>query len=751
MSENPDVQTTTSDVPNQLPDPSSSQPAPSLFAQQMAPVVAQQQTPPPVSQNPVTGGQQINGGNGQSPTPLYHDQSDKDTTDPRDFHPSVQNASIVRRVAETLAGGPRVQTTFDPQTGERKQTPVPLTSKQILLGAVANILGGMGQIASNTFDRMAGRRPQPIQPLPTQQAAQKQAEQSDEDFNRVQNQKLRKAKVLNANMEALRSAFALGKEDDEAKDSVIQNHADDLANWSKAGAVEASNVPSDELMTKGFDKTKYVAIPDGRVPVFNPDGKRVTDSNGAPLSQLTYSVVDGTTQAPLSQDKYNQLAKYGLMSAKDGFKLPEGASISSAQLALMNHKLDLVQQTQRELDEVHSAVGGEKIDLAKQIKGNPQMLSAIEQFHNDGASTEPDNQINNLQNSQNPKAKQAAGLMRELFGNDNLEKYKEAREARIAAGIAGAKKGAEIAAEGTPQALAAEKAKKQSDADIAEQARINAEDRKQQAKDRSTLGYVEDQSGKTYYVSKYDAQNNPQYSAQSFSEMKPSDVAKDRALTKPLGDVQMNLNHYRTATNNYDAAVQNGRIAPTQVASDRDSLTTIFSAPAITDAASAHAGAEGFGISVPTLSADLNAGLAKKVTNAYNALTPEGKLMADNYVRARAAIPAWVKALTNSGRGSKEQLDIELQNLLPPYYKTADIHNRLDGFQDNLENQKGTMPQNLLGKSIPASVTRGAQPSSAIKQGYTRIQASDGTMHDIPSNNLKAAQQRDPGLKVLGQ
>jgi hypothetical protein len=287
---------------------------------------------------------------------------------------------------------------------------------------------------------------------------------------------------------------------------------------------------------------------------------------------------------------------------------------------------------------------------------------------------------------------------------------------------------------------------------VQENARIAAEQRKEDAANRKTMGYVEDSSGALHYVSRYDAQKSGQYSAQTFSEMKPSEVAKDRAVVKPLGDVQMNLNHYRSATNAYDAAAQQGRIAPAQRSSDKNNLTTIFSAPSVTEAAaSAHAGAEGFGISIPTLSADLNASLAKKVTNAYNNLSPEGKALADNYVRARAAIPAWVKALTNSGRGSKEQLDIELQNLLPPYYNTSDIHNRLDGFQDNLDNQKHTLPQNLLGRQIPEPVTRGGQPSAATKQGYTRIQASDGSLHDIPSSNLKAAQRRDPNLQVVGQ
>ncbi len=224
-------------------------------------------------------------------------------------------------------------------------------------------------------------------------------------------------------MEAMRAAYAIGKEDDAAKDSVIANHADDLANWNKSAAVEASNIPSDELMAKGFDKSKYVAIPDGKVPVYNKDGSRATNGGGVPLSQLTYSVVDGTTQAPLTQDKYDQLARYGLMTAKENFKLPEGATISSAQLALMNHKLDLLFQTQKELDEVHNAVGGEKVDLASQIKKNPKLLSAIESFHNDGASIDPVNQLMAMRSSNNPKVQASVGSMISLFGQDNLNKW----------------------------------------------------------------------------------------------------------------------------------------------------------------------------------------------------------------------------------------------------------------------------------------------------------------------------------------
>jgi hypothetical protein len=368
--------------------------------------------------------------------------------DPLANHPAVQQAGVIRRVGETIAGGPRIKTTIDPQTGTVTREKVPLSTGEILKGALANILGGLGQ-AGNAYVASRQGRPNPApQPLPTQAAAQQRAQQSQADFEQQQQTKVQQAKVLSANMEAMRSAYAAGKEDDEAKDSIIQNHADDLDQWNKSGAVEASNIPSNELMKKGFDKTKYIAIPDGKVPAFGPDGQRATDKNGVPLSQLTYSVVDGTTQTPLTQDKYDQFAKYGLMKAKEGFNLPEGATITSASLALMNHKLDLIQQTQRELDDVHDEIGGDKVDLAAKIKENPQVLSAIEKFHNDATSTDPNDQLKSIQKNH----PQAAGIMSELFGADNLKKLQDKK----AADLAGAKAGAEATARATAEAATPE-------------------------------------------------------------------------------------------------------------------------------------------------------------------------------------------------------------------------------------------------------------------------------------------------------
>jgi hypothetical protein len=51
-------------------------------------------------------------------------------------------------------------------------------------------------------------------------------------------------------------------------------------------------------------------------------------------------------------------------------------------------------------------------------------------------------------------------------------------------------------------------------------------------------------------------------------------------------------------------------------------------------------------------------------------------------------------------------------------------------------------PMNF-GNSAPSA------PSSSAAAGFTRVQASDGSVHDIPSGKIAAARQRDPGLKVM--
>jgi hypothetical protein len=60
--------------------------------------------------------------------------------------------------------------------------------------------------------------------------------------------------------------------------------------------------------------------------------------------------------------------------------------------------------------------------------------------------------------------------------------------------------------------------------------------------------------------------------------------------------------------------------------------------------------------------------------------------------------------------------------------------------------------QQLLGLGGPTVPDVQAQQGPAPPRpqgGSVRIQASDGSVHELPQSSLGAAKQRDPGLKVL--
>jgi hypothetical protein len=83
---------------------------------------------------------------------------------------------------------------------------------------------------------------------------------------------------------------------------------------------------------------------------------------------------------------------------------------------------------------------------------------------------------------------------------------------------------------------------------------------------------------------------------------------------------------------------------------------------------------------------------------------------------------------------------------------------------DELEQKwKNAAPSSAYQAPLPGVSQKAMQARAALdpeyaqrgngggNAGYVRIQASDGSLHDIPRQNIGAAQQRDPGLKVVQQ
>jgi hypothetical protein len=600
--------------------------------------------------------------------------------------PHKVRRDIFGAILRTLSGAPQYVTQTDPETGETTRVPIQQTrgqlGKSILAGALAGMFGGMDARDPEGRHDPAAAASQGFKAGAEFHDKQQAAAQKFSD-----EQLARKQMTMKSNLDTAHLTLALNQGKQNMYEKIVANNQNgilkdamaydqSLTDQTQPKAILRQNLSHDEALAalKGHWSDQLAQI----------DGYRQTE-NGDIVP--TYTLLNPEVKVKMSDAAAKEFARFNPQFQTAWDNTSGNIQMGLHQYATAQNSLNSLEHMDAIFSQVDAALGLKKPDFANAVRaiGPTGMKAVIEAENAIGGGGTPVDALRRLALSSG-----GAQILNHLgITGEKVEKLYNDQQA------------AEAHAKGASrEEIEANK--------LAEKEKLD--ELKETRKKKNTMGYVEDMQGRLQHVSQYDVENNPEkYSAQTFHEVKPSDVAKDTKLVKPLGDVQMNLNHYRTAANNYTVAQMKGAIAPAKVASDKVNLNTIVSDTAVSDAA-AHAGAGGFGISIPTMSLNLEAQKKQKLMDAYNALSPEGKMLADNYARARAAIPAWVKALTESGRGSKEQLEIELQNLLPPAYEIADIHNRLDGFQSNLDNQKSSIPQNLLGTRMPSPVLRADKP-----------------------------------------
>jgi hypothetical protein len=661
--------------------------------------------------------------------------------------------SMLYRSALEMIGDPKITTVAPDGTVTRKSPEVKpwqlglALALQVLAGGIKGGIAG-GNAPDSVSAAQAGVQAAAKQRAGVQAANDKQADQaiSDQDH---------KLKVTEANMRMHQNAMLAG-----AASEKVANTLGESTDFFTNGVLDGT-IPLGDMTHKEMEETDAAAaVANGQSnvtkdyhiafgpakPALDPKTNQQLIVNGQPAWKHQYMVIHGAADGkiPLTKEMQDKFVKYGLMPA-----VPEGgigtpawpfasiaknlsdvASIDMGEQLLKEHKDDIT----RLLD--HAGTGGadgkgkeDLDDVTAQIAKDGDFRNALKMFaqaqaHTPGANHHIEDILNTMgaQSGQGPHYQALIMNHLGLSSQDLDDMHNKRTEAATAAGAEGKASavvepktmGDALAMKYNPASTPAQQKwadgviagfneQEKNKADTAADAAQAKEDYKQGLKDQRTMGYVEDQNGDVYHVSRWQADHMPNYSAQTFIEKKPSDISADQKAIKPINDIQNNINGYRAANSAYDAAAKSNKV---NVAGDRSNLTTIFSAPAITDAASAHAGVEGFGMTIPTLAADLNKDLAKKALSAYNALSPEGKTMADSYARMRGAIPAYVKVITNAGRGSKEQLDIELQNIMPPYFNQSDIGHRIETFQGNLDTQKAGFPKNLAGSHfVPTSGT----------------------------------------------
>src|SRR5580692_3609111 len=694
-----------------------------------------------------------------APTQKMATQADLNKTSPAPQHAALYNAAI------EMTGGQRYTTSYD-ANGNVTRTPIEPKPWALGLALALNVLsGGLQGLAPTGPGRYGKAAEIGVQAGQKQVAAVQQANAAqDEKAAADQNIKMN---TVRTNLQIRQMAQNVGKQDMEMNKAYVDGMA------PQAKMVEAhpqfikADIPEDKVQENlaKYPVTSFLYIPHGEpFPIMDTATGKQKEVNGVPTWGHNYYIVDAKAKGVLTQEIQDQGYKIGKFRNPDGSRVnvPVTSEYPMSTIAQYGAQFARIQTSEEMLDKHADAFLADKAaprePLADWASKDPRNMQAVDDYSRFMGAGAPDQVFGAMLAN---GAGQSAQLLMQHMGvttedvrkaeNVRLKEHAEATAEGKAEAVTPKTMGDALAMKNNPDSTLAQQKwaqgvvdgfnqQEQNKADNAADAAAAKEDYKQSLKDQRTMGYVEDQNGDVYHVSRWQADHMPNYSAQTFIEKKPSDISADQKAIKPINDIQNNINGYRAANNAYEAAAKVNKV---NVAKDRSNLTTIFSAPYITNASAAHAGVEGFGMTIPTLAADLNKNLAEKVLSAYNGLSPEGKTMADSYARMRGAIPAYVKVITNSGRGSKEQLDIELQNIMPPYFNQPDIGHRLETFQGNLDTQKAGFPKNLAGSHF---VEKSGGPSAQTHNFSLSAWQKANPTGD--ANAAKAAAQKQ-GLTVV--
>lgn len=711
-------------------------PAPAPAVNPAAPQVTPQPPPtPPVAPNvsnlPVQRGEQsIPGATGAPPV--------NPPKPPSMVHKILQS---VYEGAVRVAGGEQTQTIYDAQGNV---TRVPVKPKPAMLGLslAAHLLAG-GMAGADQATPSAAFRAGRVEAARSQAAVQKanleQSQQAKDDlefkrkswaWNFQQYQMLQG--VVNQNVEQVQKRVDMMADAKKAVDDAVNSGM----KTGRGNSIVMDDIDSGEFQGKWQDLIKQnpnlIAIPYGTV--VTPDITEADRAKGiAPQPHFRVMIVDPKGWKVPMDSKFvtrAQDAGVGFLGADGkpqdvGDKTPvdfqsyldmytKVTQVENAEMFLTHHKGELADNLGDKAPKFSDA------SVADEVRTDPAFRDAIQLMGRYAMGAKHfDEVVDAMKANPNSAAAAAADRIMDFLhiSQTNLDDLKNEREATALKAKTEAKSAVEpktlfeaMVRVNDPNTSPEQKKAYQATIDADEKYQKDLENnkeltaeqreqRKQDEKDKRELVYAEDAKGNVVLTSRWLAENPPEkgglgLAVNSIQSKKPSEIEADKKVFKPLNDIQNNINGYRDASRSY-ATVHKG-----MVQSDVDNMQTIFSAPDVTTASAAHAGAEGFGFTLPTLAADLNKNLAKKVTKAYESLTPEGRTLVDTYLRMRGAIPAYIKVLTHSGRANKEQLDIELQNITPPYYDQQSVQNRLNTFQRNVDTQKGNYPTNLVGSKL---------------------------------------------------
>lgn len=229
----------------------------------------------------------------------------------------TKKASWLHDIAQTMAGGPRYEYNVDPNTGEMKRTPVPVSTKHLGLAiALEAISGGLTGLAAGR-GRGAGAAGAAAFQQTEQQILQQQQQQKKEATDDY----ARKAAITQTNMRMAMNERLLADADIKMHERDVESYKSLYNAAQNANAVEKTGIGEaelHELMKSGaVNATTHVAIPIRVRPALNADGTQAKGANGEAKYEKEYAILRPSEKLTFPKDVRDLLTKYKVQGYVD--------------------------------------------------------------------------------------------------------------------------------------------------------------------------------------------------------------------------------------------------------------------------------------------------------------------------------------------------------------------------------------------------------------------------------------------------
>jgi hypothetical protein len=318
------------------------------------------------------------------------------TTQPQKAAPHPW-AQALYSTAETLAGGPRFQTTVDPNTGTVTRTPVAPSGKSLALAlaltAISGSLRGISATGPNAVGKAAGLGMDQGQQIAQQR---QQADQQQAD-NAIKDAQLQQVTASN-NLKLISYAQSVGKADEQANQDSIAADAQAYKDAKAAGAVVADNVSDQtakDVKTYPLGTYDRVAVgfhkrldAEGNEVNIDPSGRVVPEGTpgSRPAYDRTYAIID-KHPVSLTDDQGKNLPwvteaiNRGKILTNANGQIGSGVRIDSTRALAIQRDLALTDAAEDDINARRKENGLPPINLDGAIKQNSSLSDSLNAFN----------------------------------------------------------------------------------------------------------------------------------------------------------------------------------------------------------------------------------------------------------------------------------------------------------------------------------------------------------------------------------